>query len=274
MNAIREPAVAGLFYPGDRGALETSLAALLGKAGEPDGPPPKALILPHAGFDYSGPTAAAGYARLIRWRDRYARVVLVGPSHRVAFAGLAASSARAFRTPLGDVPVDAEAIAALRLPTLDAPHSQEHSLEVHLPFLQTVLGDFRLVPLVAGDASHADVAGILDRLWGGAETLIVVSSDLSHYLDYDSARARDRRTCEAIERFDDESIDHDDACGATPVGGLLIAARRRELGVERLDLRNSGDTAGPRDRVVGYGAWAFAEGNQPARSRAAAHRRR
>jgi len=259
MPAVREPAVAGLFYPGDRPALEASVAALFGKAGKPEGPPPKALILPHAGYDYSGPTAAAGYARLARWRDRYSRVVLVGPSHRVPVAGLAASSARAFRTPLGDVPIDNGAVAALGLPTLDAPHEHEHSLEVHLPFLQTVLGDFELVPLVAGDASHAEVAGILDRLWGGPETLIVVSSDLSHYLDYDSAHARDSRTCEAIERFDHESIGHHDACGATPVGGLLIAARRRGLDVERLDLRSSGDTAGPRDRVVGYGAWAFAE---------------
>jgi len=263
MPAVRQPAVAGLFYPGNRAALEASVAALLRHAGNLGGPPPKALILPHAGYDYSGPTAAAGYARLARWRDRYTRVVLVGPSHRVPVDGLAASSAGAFRTPLGDVPVDTAAVATLGLPALDVAHEHEHGLEVHLPFLQTVLGEFELVPLVAGGASHGDVAKVLDRLWGGPESLIVVSSDLSHYLDYETARARDARTCEAIEHFDADRIGHDDACGATPVGGLLVSARRRGLDIERLDARNSGDTAGSRERVVGYGAWAFFDREPP-----------
>lgn len=255
-QSVREPAVAGLFYPAGRIALESTVAALMSDAPQPDGHPPKALIVPHAGYVYSGPTAAAGYAALAPWRDRYARVVLLGPCHRVPVRGIAAASASAFRTPLGDVPVDAAGIEALGVPVVDAAHRDEHCLEVHLPFLQKTLGDFSLLPLVVGAASPADVAQLLDALWDGDETLIVVSSDLSHYLDYESAMQRDRETCSAIERLDPTAIGHDDACGATPVAGLLLAAKHRGVGIRTLDLRNSGDTAGGRDRVVGYGAWA------------------
>ena len=259
MNAIHEPAVAGSFYPGAAAELTDTVAALLDAVQEYGGPAPKALIVPHAGYIYSGPTAAAAYARLQAWSDCYERVILLGPCHRVPVRGLAASGADAFRTPLGDVPVDAEAIAALDLPIVEAAHRYEHSLEVHLPFLQAVLGSFELIPIVVGDASYEEVADVLERLWGGPETLIVISSDLSHYHPYEIARARDHRTCAAIEHFDPDHIDHEDACGATPVGGLLFAARRHGLSVETIDLRNSGDTAGDKHHVVGYGAWAFVE---------------
>ena len=259
MNAIHEPVVAGSFYPGAAAELTETLAALLGAAEEYVGPAPKALIVPHAGYIYSGPTAAAGYARLRTWSDCYERIVLLGPCHRVPVRGLAASGAVSFRTPLGDVPVAAEAIATLDLPVIEAAHRYEHSLEVHLPFLQAVVGSFELIPIVVGDASHEEVADVLERLWDGPETLIVISSDLSHYHPYDIARERDHRTCAAIERLDPSNIDHEDACGATPVGGLLLAARRHGLRVETIDLRNSGDTAGDKDHVVGYGAWAFLE---------------
>ena len=215
--------------------------------------------MPHAGYVYSGPTAAAGYATLQTWSDRYERVILLGPCHQVPVRGLAASGADAFRTPLGDLPVDTETIAALDLPVVEAAHRYEHSLEVHLPFLQAVLGSFELVPIIVGDASNAEVADVLERLWGGPETLIVISSDLSHYHSYNVARARDQRTCAAIERFEPNHIDHEDACGATPVGGLLVAARRHGLQVKTVDLRNSGDTAGDKHHVVGYGAWAFVD---------------
>ena len=256
---IRESAVAGSFYPGTAAALDNTVAALLDAVSGHDGAAPKALIVPHAGYIYSGPTAAAGYARLRPWRDRYRRVVLVGPCHRVPVNGLAASSAEVFRTPLGDVPVARDAIVALSLPIADDAHRFEHSLEVHLPFLQAVLGSFELIPIVVGDASQEEVAEVLEQLWDGPETLIVISSDLSHYHPYDLARARDRRTSEAIERFAASDINHGDACGATPVGGLLLLARRHGLGVETVDLRNSGDTAGDREQVVGYGAWTFVE---------------
>ncbi len=222
---------------------------------------------------YSGPVAARAYARLAAARGKITRVVLIGPSHYVGFRGLAVDTAEAWQMPGGTVTLDTEAIARLRgLPmvgTLDAAYQREHALEVHVPFLQHVLGAFRLVPIVAGDAPPEAVAAVFDALWGGPETLIVVSTDLSHYLDYASCRRRDQSTAEAIERFDIDALGPAEACGAVPARGLLLAARQRGMAIERLDLRNSGDTAGPRDRVVGYGAWALYEAAPPDPERAA-----
>ncbi len=259
---VKPAAVAGSFYPGDTERLRTEVDALL--AGAPPGPPPKALIAPHAGYVYSGPVAATVYARLAAARGQVRRVVLIGPSHHVALSGLATSSAGLFETPLGRIAVDRDAVAlALKLPGVqrnDAAFAREHSLEVHLPFLQRALGnDFRLAPFVAGDADPEIVGGLLDALWGGPETCLVVSSDLSHYLDYDRARQVDAATTAAIEALRPAALDHHGACGCTGVRGLLRVARARSLRVETVDVRNSGDTAGPRDRVVGYGAWAFTE---------------
>jgi AmmeMemoRadiSam system protein B/AmmeMemoRadiSam system protein A len=273
-HRVRPAAVAGRFYPGRPAALAAAVEALLADAARPAAagglPPPKAIIAPHAGYVYSGPIAAAAYARLRPVAALIRRVVLLGPCHRVAIRGLAAPDADAFGTPLGEVPVDAAGIdAVLALPSvqpLAAAHAHEHALEVHLPFLQVLLPAFRLVPLAVGDACPAEVAAVLERLWGGPETLIVVSSDLSHYLPYDEARVLDARTCRAIERLDGDAIDEHQACGRRPVAGLLLAARRRGLRVTTLDLRNSGDTAGDRGRVVGYGAWMLTE------SAAAGHR--
>jgi AmmeMemoRadiSam system protein B len=259
MPNIRKPAVAGLFYPAAANELHIQVDSLLHQAKSSAQPPPKALIVPHAGYVYSGPIAATAYAQLRAAPNRIHRVVLLGPSHRVAFQGLAATSASIFRTPLGDIPIEsATQLADLpQVQTLDAAHANEHSLEVQLPFLQTVLSDFSLIPLVVGDASYADIAQVLDRLWGGPETLIVISSDLSHYHDYHTAQRMDRATTQAIENLQPERIDYEQACGRMPVGGLLLAARARGLQVDTLDLRNSGDTAGPRDQVVGYGAYAI-----------------
>ena len=252
--------MAGLFYPGDRASLSRTLSQLLASAPPSSGPAPKALIAPHAGYIYSGPIAATVYARLAPVRDKIKRVVLLGPTHRVAVRGLALPSVGHFATPLGNVEIDAEAVAALKeLPQVvvsDPAHALEHSLEVHVPFLQTVLDDFKLVPLAVGDASAEQVAEVLEKLWGGPETLIVVSSDLSHYLPYDDARSVDRATTEAVLALRTD-IDHEHACGATPVCGLALAARRKHLKPELVDLRNSGDTAGDRDRVVGYASFAF-----------------
>jgi hypothetical protein len=217
--------------------------------------------VPHAGYVYSGPVAASAYALLAPLRGRVRRVVLLGPAHRVWLRGLAAPVADAFATPLGVVPIDANALALLAdLPQVlrsEQAHAQEHSLEVQLPFLQAALGEFELVPLVVGDASAEEVAQVLERLWFGNETLLVISSDLSHYLDYESARRMDASTCAAIEQLRGEALHEESACGRVPVRGLLLAARRRGLAPRTLDLRNSGDTAGDRRRVVGYGAWAF-----------------
>lgn len=260
MSRVRHPAVAGMFYSADANALRATIRDYL-DAAEPTGPPPKALIAPHAGYMYSGPVAASAYARIIPLRGSVERVVLLGPAHRVPLQGLAASSAEQFLTPLGAVDLDRDAIEQiLTLPQVrisDAAHELEHSLEVHLPFLQEVLGQFRLVPLVVGDAGPEEVDEVLELLWGGAETLFVISSDLSHYHDYETARALDRRTSNAIEALRCEDIRYDQACGRNPVNGLLVAARKHGLHAHTVDLRNSGDTAGPRDQVVGYGAYVF-----------------
>ena len=263
MNAIRQPAVAGQFYPGNEGELSAAVDGYLKAADRGDGRVPKAMIAPHAGFVYSGPVAATAYARLEAARDTIKKVVLLGPCHRVAVKGLALSSADAFATPLGDIPTDkelsAKAISFPQVDVFDPTHQAEHSLEVHLPFLQRALDDFTLVPLVVGEATAESVAEVLDALWGGDETLIVVSSDLSHYLGYDDAQKFDDKTRQAIEALAPGRIARQGACGRFPVGGLLVAAREREMTVETVDIRNSGDTAGPKDRVVGYGSWLFFE---------------
>lgn len=262
MTSIRQPAVAGLFYPAERAELLDQLSRLMHDS-PATGSVPKAIIAPHAGYAYSGPVAARAYARLRPAPERIRRVVLLGPSHRVPLLGLASSSAEAFETPLGRIPIDRDCLTTLadlpQVKLLDQAHALEHSLEVHLPFLQTLLADFTLVPLVVGDATAAEVADVLERLWGGPETLIVISSDLSHYHDYATAQQLDHATCRAIETLRHQAIGYEQACGRVPVSGLLETARRHCLSVETLDLRNSGDTAGPRDQVVGYGAWAFTE---------------
>ena len=263
--STRAPAVAGTFYPGERSALAAAVDGYLRDASRPEagGVSPKALVAPHAGYVYSGGVAASAYATWRDEADRIERVVLLGPSHRVAVRGLATTAAARFATPLGNVEIDVEACArAARLPQVcvdEEAHAFEHSLEVHLPFLQRVLDAFRLVPFAVGSASADEVAEVLDQLWGGDETRIVVSTDLSHYHDYESARRLDAATCRAIESLDPAGLDAESACGRVPVRGLLACATRRGLAVETLDLRSSGDTAGPRDRVVGYGAWAFRE---------------
>ncbi|BCB25894.1 MEMO1 family protein [Sulfurimicrobium lacus] len=267
MNQIRPAAVAGAFYPGESGVLMHDVKAMLAAAqAHPSGArttPPKALIVPHAGYIYSGPIAASAYAQLIPARATIRRVVLLGPVHRVAVRGLALpGSVDSFETPLGIVPLDRQAMDSIAdLPqVVDSPpaHAWEHSLEVQLPFLQQVLDDFSLVPLAVGDATPQEVAQVLERLWGGEETVIVISSDLSHYLPYDVAKRVDHGTAQAILALD-APVSHEQACGGTPVNGLLLAARHHRLAAQLLDLRNSGDTAGDRDRVVGYGAFAFFE---------------
>ncbi len=258
---MRPPAVAGSFYPSDRDELDAAVRGYLESvpAADRDEPTPVALIVPHAGYIYSGPVAASAYARVAPARDRIRRVVLLGPAHRVPVAGLAAPDATAFETPLGRVPLDRvslrRAVALPQVEFFDAAHAREHSLEVHLPFLQHVLADFALVPLVVGNASPQQVARVLESLWGGDETLVVVSTDLSHYYDYATARQMDAETSRAIESLQPEAIGTERACGRIPVQGLLLEAKRRKLAVHAVDVRNSGDTAGSRDSVVGYGAY-------------------
>jgi AmmeMemoRadiSam system protein B len=263
---VRRPAVAGTFYPAEPAALQAAVDRLLAEVEVPAGTAvdaPKALIVPHAGYIYSGPIAAAAYARLRPIAGAIRRVILLGPAHRVAIPGLALPGVRQFATPLGVVTIDTDAAAVARglAHVHESPlaHAGEHSLEVQLPFLQRVLSDFTLVPFVVGDATADMVADVLDVLWGGPETLIVVSSDLSHYHPYRDAQGIDKTTAERILAFA-SCLDHEQACGATPINGLLLAARRRRLHVELLDLRNSGDTAGDRGRVVGYAAFGFREG--------------
>lgn len=268
--SVRAPAVAGMFYPGDGRELAQTLTGLLGAAAHdaPERVVPKAIIAPHAGYIYSGPVAASVYTLLAPARRTIKRAVLLGPTHRVAVRGMALPGCGAFATPLGTVEIDPDAAAALRGMTQVVvsaqAHALEHSLEVHVPFLQTAIDQFTLVPLAVGHCSAHEVAEVLDALWGGPETLVVVSSDLSHYLPYADAQAVDRATAQAILGLASE-ISHEQACGATPVTGLTTVARRRGLKPELIDLRNSGDTAGDKNRVVGYGAFAFYEAAPDAR---------
>jgi AmmeMemoRadiSam system protein B len=276
VHSVRPAAVAGMFYPGTPAVLGAAVRGYLAEAGsspETDTPLPKAVIVPHAGYVYSGPVAAPAYRRIAAGRGTIRRVVLLGPVHRVPIRGLALPAADAFATPLGTVAVDTDAAGrALDLPqvqTSEAAHALEHSLEVQLPFLQTVLDDFRIVPFAVGDATAEEVAAVIDCLWGGPETLIVVSSDLSHYHPYAAARQLDRGTAAAILALD-SSLDHEQACGATPINGFALCARRRNHFPELIDLRNSGDTAGDKSRVVGYAAFAFTDRGQGPRQMEAA----
>ena len=261
-RTTRPPAVAGQFYPADPDRLRAEVSKLLAAAprAAPSGRP-KAIIAPHAGYRYSGQIAAAAFATLEGSAKRIERVVLIGPAHYVPFRGTAVPTVNAFATPLGRVPLNSDAHAALAaLPGVqaaDAPHAPEHALEVELPFLQVLLPPFTALPLLVGDARPEEVAAVLDRLWGGPETVIVVSSDLSHFHAYKTAQRRDAETADAIERGAWADLGPGDACGYLAIAGLLIEATRRGLKARRLASCNSGDTAGARDRVVGYGAWLF-----------------
>jgi len=265
-EGIRQAAVAGSFYPADANELTQMLAQFLDQAAHTQAGyarAPKAMIVPHAGYIYSGSVAASAYQSLRGASDKINRVVLLGPSHRVAFHGLASCHASDYATPLGLIPLDSTSLRQIEaLPQVsvnDAAHIPEHSLEVQLPFLQTVLDEFVLVPLVVGDANETDVAQVLEQLWADQHTLIVISSDLSHYHEYAAAQQLDQHTSHAIETLNPAAIGYEDACGRNPVNGLLDLAKRKHLQVETVDLRNSGDTAGPHDQVVGYGAWLFFE---------------
>jgi AmmeMemoRadiSam system protein B/AmmeMemoRadiSam system protein A len=267
MSGVREPVVAGRFYPADpeelratiRGFLATAAATTAATPHETADALPKGIIAPHAGYVYSGPIAGVAHSTLRGLRGRIRRVLLFGPAHYVRLRGMALPNADEFETPLGRVPIDREAVErALSLPFVvvnDAAHAREHSLEVHVPFLQEVLGDFQLVPFAVGEVTPEEVSAVIDLLWGGNETLLVVSSDLSHFHDYETATRVDAETSRFIEALDVGHLSGERCCGFRPIGGLLRAAGSHGLRVRSLDLRNSGDTAGPRDRVVGYGAF-------------------
>ena len=259
--AIRRPAVAGLFYPDSAEVLTNQVHSFLADADDTIDPP-KALIAPHAGYPFSGAVAGRAYAPVRGNAHRFSRVVRLGPSHRVPFRGMAASRADYFATPMGNVRVDQQTLAQLTSERDDVvfredAHEREHGLEVHLPFLQALLGDFSVVPLVVGDAGPEAVGSLLESVWGGPETLIAISSDLSHFMDYDSAVSRDRATSEAIEKLRYEDVHEGDACGRNPINGLLWLARRKGMEGRILDLRNSGDAGAPKDSIVGYGAYVF-----------------
>lgn len=260
-DTVRSPAVAGTFYPGSAAELRALIDRLLGAVSVPGSARcPKALIVPHAGYVYSGPIAASAFARVAPHGDRITRVVLLGPAHRVFVAGLVSPGASKLRTPLGELEVDLEALGQLRDVGVDASaHAREHSLEVELPFLQRVTPRAKIVPLAGTRADPERVGRVLETLWGGPETLIVISSDLSHYLSYADGRATDERTVARILALD-TTLAGEDACGSIGINGLAWLARKRQLSIELLDLRSSGDTAGTKDEVVGYGAFALYDG--------------
>lgn len=257
---VRQPAWARQFYPGHPSELRREVNRYLAGTAH-DGTGAKAILAPHAGYPYSGSVAGSAFRSLGTHRTHIRKVVLIGPCHRMSFRGLALPSHRAFATPLRDTPVDVDAMARLAampgVRVLDAAHAEEHSLEVELPFLQVLLHHFEVIPILVGDEEPQAVARALEAVWGGEETVIVISSDLSHYLDYATARARDSRTAAAIVAGDLDAIHGEDACGWAAIRGFLVANREHRLKAALLDLRNSGDTAGSRNRVVGYGAFAF-----------------
>jgi AmmeMemoRadiSam system protein B len=258
-DTVREPAVAGTFYPGGQAELAALVDRLVaGVAVPPNARRPKALIVPHAGYIYSGPIAASAFARVAAFGASITRVVLVGPAHRMFVQGLVSPGAQRLRTPLGELVVDIDALAQVGLPANAAAHAREHSLEVELPFLQRVAPNAKIVPLIGTRAEPAVTARILDALWGGPETLVVISTDLSHYLPYDAGRTHDERTCENIVA-QACAFASEDACGSIGLNGLGFLARTRKLEVELLDRRSSGDTAGSKDEVVGYAAFAVYE---------------
>lgn len=261
MVALRPLAVAGSFYPAKADALRAMIAPWLDVVGAPAGPAPKAVIAPHAGYIYSGALAGACHRLFLPDADRISRVVLIGPAHRVGFRGIALSTADQWATPLGAITLDRAGMAALSgqsmVGALDAAHGPDHALEVHLPFLRMVLPEARLIPCLVGQVEVDAVAAVLERLWGQDETRIVISSDLSHYLGYHEARALDQTTAAAIEAMDGAAIAPGGACGRLPIAGFLTVARARGLRAGRVGLMNSGDTAGGKDKVVGYGGWRF-----------------
>lgn len=255
----RKPAVAGRFYSAAPKQLHADVLGFLAEAESGDHRSPKALIVPHAGYVYSGPVAASAYVRLMSRSNAIRRVVLIGPSHHLGFQGLALSQVQAYSTPLGDVELDTQAITDLLtfpfVEIIEQAHIPEHSLEVQLPFLQTVLSDFKLLPIITGEATPEEVAAVLAVWWDDHETLLVVSSDLSHYQSYALAQQHDSRTSRMIEQLDYLKITAADACGKVPVCGLLKLLADKGLAIQAVDLRNSGDTAGDKQRVVGYGAY-------------------
>lgn len=266
MNKIRQPAVAGMFYPADKQSLKNDIHQYLNNVSVEQKENPKAIVVPHAGYIYSGPIAASAYKQIIPFKDKIKRVVLLGPSHRVAFTGLAVPESDVFSTPLGNIPIDQKSIQQLSdLPQViasDQAHREEHSLEVQLPFLQEILDDFTLIPLVVGDAERHEVAEVINRLWCNDDgcdehTLIVISTDLSHYHSYDEAKQLDHATSDAIKNLKPDLIGYEDACGRNGLKGMMTVAEEKNLSVDILDLRNSGDTAGDKSRVVGYGAYVF-----------------
>ena len=256
--STRAAAVAGTFYERDEARLRQQVDLLLGAARQRDCPQPKALIVPHAGYLYSGATAAEAYCQLIPFAGQIRQVILLGPAHRVYLEGVAVPSVDSFTTPLGEVPLAAELLSRLRrhpaAKVLDEAHREEHSLEVHLPFLQRVLPQFSLLPLVVGRCSPEVLGSIIDELWGEAETLFIISSDLSHFLDYESACEQDSSTCERILKGDN-NLQGDEACGAAPINGFLASAKGSRLSRQLLAYCNSGDTSGDKHRVVGYGSF-------------------
>jgi AmmeMemoRadiSam system protein B/AmmeMemoRadiSam system protein A len=263
---IRPPAIAGTFYPNNPVELEATVQYFLSEAVIKFGPAvnvPKAIIVPHAGYIYSGLTAAAVYNRLQPAREIIKRVVILGPCHRIAINGIALPSTEIFQTPLGNILLDKDAITSIlnleSVEIFNETHVNDHSIEIHLPFLQKILADFKLVPLIVGNSNPEKVAEVLEILWGGPETLIIISTDLSHYLGYDQAKIVDNQTCKAIEQMDLDALGKDQACGRHSVKGLLMLAKAKSLSVTTADIRNSGDTAGTKERVVGYGSWYFDE---------------
>lgn len=266
MHKIKKPAVAGAFYPDEPDILNNMVEHLF-DAITWAGSSPKAIIAPHAGYIYSGIAAACAY-QCLEMMPYIKNIILVGPSHYIAFNGVAYSDYDTFITPLGELFVNTNLIQQIaKLPAtqhFNDAFSREHCLEVQFPFLQKKLNEFTIVPLLVSGANKQTVASVLEALWGDKETLVIISSDLSHYHDYLTAQQLDSETSQAIVNLDADNIKEDSACGRIAIRGLLHLAKQKKMQAKKILQINSGDTAGDKQRVVGYGAYHFFENEVPA----------
>ena len=264
INPVREAAVAGIFYPADVYQLKNDINGYLQHITDNNSGKPKILITPHAGYKYSAQVAASAFAKLRPFKDKIKKVFLLGPSHRVYVNGVALPKEKSFKTPLGIIKVDSDIVEQISktkpFKFKSTAHKNEHSLEVSLPFLQVVLGNFEIIPMLYGEANPHEIAQTIQPYLERDDSILIVSADLSHYLDYSTAKKVDEQTANNIK--EGKTVDHHQSCGATAINTALIMAQNFGLVPQMLNMANSGDVIGDKDSVVGYGAWSFEKNNE------------
>ena len=260
MEKIKQADVAGMFYPGEEASLRQMVDGFIQKALSFD-LRPRAIIAPHAGYIYSGSIAGTAYKTIAAVRDQIENVIIMSPAHRFYLRGIALHMADAFATPLGNIPVNIGIVKKIKqfssVQWEERSFIQEHGLETHLPFIQRAFKPgIKIVPMIVGECQESEVAEILESVWEDPRNFVIISSDLSHFHSYADAKKLDRNTVDLIQNLDSQSLDTEFACGHYPICGLLNLARNRKLKIKALDIRSSGDTAGSKESVVGYGSFA------------------